>query len=542
MRALVLGPSARRPGPEVCVGPFYCAGCQRAYSVPMPAVFDRPGDLPDASSGNRDALSRDHARLKNILDSMTDQFFGLSSDWHFTYVNKNAAEQMRLLGKDPVALIGKLLWTEFDVPKQHEANLRQVMSERMPLTDELYYAPLGEWIENHMCPSADGGIVTFQRYVTPRKHAEERLRRSESYLAAGQRLTETGSWGWKIASGEVYWSEQQYKLFGWDPQGPPPDLAQCLQLIHPEDREFVAAELEAAVREARRGDWVCRMVTRDGAVRHTHTTAQPVLEDGRPVELLGVTMDITERVQREAALGRSQEQLAQATRLLAMGALTSSVAHEFAQPLAAVVTNGAACVRWLNRSEPNLDEARSAAERILRDGLRAGEILEHVRSFIQLGQVNKTSFQANDLVDEVLDMVRSLAAAHKVAVRTRFGEELPAMDADRVQIGHVILNLVTNAIEALATTIGQARVVEIGVDRENGGGLRVSVADSGPGLDPVRREKPFDLFSTTKPHGFGMGLAICRSIVEGHGGRLWVSSEPGKGARFHFILPPATPG
>jgi PAS domain S-box-containing protein len=476
---------------------------------------------------------------KTILDSMTDQFFSLSSDWRFTYVNRNAAEQMKLLGKDPAALIGKVLWDEFpDVPNQ--ANLRRVMSERIPLTDELYYAPLSQWVENHMYPTADGGLVTFQRYVTVRKRAEEQLRRSESYLAEGQRLTKTGSWGWKIATGEVYWSEQQYRLFGWDPKCPPPTLAQALELIHPDDRELVRESLERVVRETREGEWSCRIIARDGTVKHVHTTARPVFEAGRPAEYIGITMDITERVNNEAALRRSQESLAQATRLLTMGALTSSVAHELGQPLAAVLANGSACLRWLNRDPPDLDEARGAVERILRDGGRTGEILQRMRSFVRQGQPQKTFFHLAALVGEVMHLVATETATHQVAVRTRVADDLPPVEADRVQIGQVILNLVVNALEALSTTNGRPRVLEIDVKREDANTLRVTLADSGPGLDAARLERPFDLFHTTKPQGLGMGLAISRSIVERHGGRLWTSSERQPGATFHFVLPTTT--
>jgi PAS domain S-box-containing protein len=482
------------------------------------------------------ALSQEYELLKTILDSMTEQFFGLSRDWRFTYVNRNAAEQMKRLGKDPVALIGKVLWDEFpEVP--NEADLRRVMSERIALTDELYYAPLGEWVENHMCPSADGGLVAFQRYITGRKRAEERLRRSESHLAEGQKITRTGSWGWNIGSGDVFWSEQQYRMFGWDPKGPPPNLAQAFELIHPEDRELVRQLLESAVREARRGDWVCRIITRDGTVKHVHTTTQPVLEAGRPVEYIGITVDITERMESEAALRRSQEALAQATRMLTVGTLASSMAHELGQPLAAVVANGSACLRWLNRDDPDLDEARGAAGRIVRDGMRAGEMMQRMRAFVQHGRLQKTSFQLAELVAEVVSLVQTETEAQHVAVRTYVADNLPAVEADRMQISQVMLNLAVNAIEAMSTTTGRPRLLEIGVYREGADEVGVTLADSGPGLDPVRLEKPFDLFHTTKPHGLGMGLAISRSIVEGHGGRLWASSLPGKGATFHFVLP-----
>jgi C4-dicarboxylate-specific signal transduction histidine kinase len=216
------------------------------------------------------------------------------------------------------------------------------------------------------------------------------------------------------------------------------------------------------------------------------------------------------------------------------------VAHELGQPLAAVVTNGNACLRWLNRDNPDLDEARRAVERIVRDGTRAGETLQRMRSFVRQGELKRTPFHLADLLAEVVNLVQTDAMAHDVAVRIRIADNnLPPVNADRVQICQVMLNLAVNAIEALSTTTGRPRVLEVGVDREGTNALRVTMEDSGPGLDPTRAENPFELFHTTKPHGLGLGLVISRSIVEAHGGHLWTSPTRGPGATFHFLLPTA---
>jgi signal transduction histidine kinase len=503
----------------------------------MRGVFERLSGLLTMSQDKGPALNQEDEVLKTILDSITDKLFAVDKNWRFTYFNKPAKEQLTALGKDPAKLIGRVLWEEFR-DADSKAELRRAMSERVVLAHEDFFPPLGEWYENRIYPTPDGGLAILQTYITERKRAEEQLRRSESYLAEGQRLTKTGSWGWKIGADIQYWSEQQFRLFDCDPKGPPPTLAECFELIHPEDRDFVRKSLESAMREAREGAWDCRVVTRKGTVKHVHTTARPVFEDGRPVEYIGITMDITERVEGDATLRRSQESLAQATRLLTIGAFTSSVAHELGQPLAAVVTNGDACLRWLNRDDPDIDEARRAVERIVRDGARAGEVLQRIRSFVRRGQLQKTLFPLGVLVGEVVNLFQIETAAHNIAVHTHLGEHLPAVEADRVQIGQVILNLVMNAIEALSTTTGgRPRVLDISVERENAHAVRLTMADSGSGLDPARLEKPFDLFYTTKPHGLGMGLAISRSIIEGHGGRLWAAPGRELGATFHFVLP-----
>jgi signal transduction histidine kinase len=316
---------------------------------------------------------------------------------------------------------------------------------------------------------------------------------------------------------------------------------QAFELIHPEDREFVRQSFQRAVREARRGEWVCRVIVRDGTVKHVQTTAQPVFEAGQPVEYIGITMDITQRLQDEAALRHSQEKLAQAVRMLTMGALTSSLAHDLGQPLTAVIANGSACLRWLNRDGPDLDEARRSAAGIVRDGVRAGEIVQRMRSFVRQGELQKTSFSLADLVGEVVGLAQTHTEAGRVAVRINVAPDMPAVEADRMQIGVVVMNLLMNAIEALGTTTARRRVLEIGVGRGDDDALSVSFADSGPGLDPGRLEQAFDLFYTTKPNGLGMGLAISRSIAEAHGGRLSASSIPGQGATFHLVLPTARP-
>jgi PAS domain S-box-containing protein len=484
----------------------------------------------------QEALLREYGLRQSILDSMSDAFFALGPDWRFTYLNRNAAEQMRTLGKDPRSLIGKVLWDEFgDVP--NAATLRRAMVDRVALSDELYYPPLGEWVENHIYPSSDGGLVTFQRYITARKRAEQALRRSQSYLAEGQRLTHTGSWGWSLLTGELYWSEEQSRIFGFDPAEPPPALEGAMHLIHPDDRDYVREMLIGAVRDLRDHAWRCRAIARDGTVKHLITTAHPVFDHGVLVEYVGTTMDITERVRSEEALRQAQEALAQATRTITMGEVLASVAHELNQPLGAIVACGAAGVRWLARDGPDIDEARAAFERIVRDGKRAGESLRRVRDLVAPPERAHCPVRIGTLIDEVAEMLGDEARAHGVSIRVEHAHDLPLVEAVPVELKQVILNLAVNGIEAMTSAQERPRVLGIAARRRGEGGIVVTVSDTGCGFAADQAERVFAPFFTTKPGALGMGLAISRSLVEAHEGALWAAPNTPCGATFQFTLP-----
>jgi PAS domain S-box-containing protein len=242
-----------------------------------------------------EALLNANDRIETILDSVTGNFFGLGPDWRFTYLNKHAAAQIRALGKDPHSLIGKTLWNE--LPEvANEAALRSVMSDRIPIVDELYCAPLGEWVENHMFPSRDGGLVMFQVYVTERHRAEEQLRRSEAVLAEGQRITHTGSWVWNLTTGELSWSAEHFRICGVDPATFRLTPETARQLIHPDDRVATMEAYDRAVRERANFERELRIIRPEGTIRQVRSLAHPVFsETGELTEFVGTILDITER-------------------------------------------------------------------------------------------------------------------------------------------------------------------------------------------------------------------------------------------------------
>ena len=247
-------------------------------------------------------------------------------------------------------------------------------------------------------------------------------------------------------------------------------------------------------------------------------------------------MDITERKRADEALHKTQAELAHITRVATLGELTASIAHEVNQPLAAIVTNGNACLRWLAGDSPNLDEARETARRIIRDGNRAGDVIGRIRTLLRKTGAEKELLDMNQAIREVVALAEGEVRRNGVALRTELTGDLPPILGDRVELEQVVLNLIMNAIEAMSAIGDRPRELVIRTQSGEIDQVRVAVQDSGIGLDPQSMGRIFDAFYTTKPQGMGMGLAISRSIVENHGGRLWVGPNEGRGATFQFTL------
>jgi len=276
----------------------------------------------------------------------------------------------------------------------------------------------------------------------------------------------------------------------------------------------------------------------DGSKRYVSVSGLPVFDEtGRFVGYRGVGRHITERKQAEDALRSAHAELAHANRVATMGQLTASVAHEVSQPIAATVLNAQAALRWLGAQPPNLSEVRQILSQITEDGKRAGDVIGWIRALIKKAPPRKESLEINQAILEVIALTRGEAAQNGVWVRTQLAEGLPRIQADRVQLQQVILNLIINAVEAMNSASEGTRELLISTAADASNGVRVSLRDTGPGLDPASLERLFDAFYTTKSSGLGMGLSICRSIIEAQGGRIWADANEPRGAAFHFILP-----
>lgn len=281
-----------------------------------------------------------------------------------------------------------------------------------------------------------------------------------------------------------------------------------------------------------------RFQRKDGAVVWANTSVSLIPDVAATTPLLVVvTADITERKRAEQALARVQNELAQVTRASTLGELAASIAHEVNQPLAAIMANGHACVRWLSGAPPDEREATDAAQRIIRDASRAAEVITRIRGFLRRGEMQRSPIDLNAIVEDVLALVRTEAGNQRVTLRHVPAQALPPVVADRVQIQQVMLNLVMNGIEAIGGAAGSIRTLDVRAQQHTTDTIRVDVRDTGPGIDEAIGDRLFDAFHTSKPQGMGMGLAISRSIVEAHGGRIWVRPNEGPGVTFSFTLP-----
>src|SRR5437660_988702 len=488
---------------------------------------------------------------------------------------------------------------------------------------------------------------------------EQKLQRSEAYLAEAQRLTHTGSWAWRVAGGDaVHLSEEWYRMYGFDLENGPPAFEQLLQRTHPEDRAKWKGGINRAIDRKSDYEVEFRILLPDATTKYIHTVGHPVLNaSGDLVQFVGSSTDITERkraeqatrllaaivesshdaivskslngvitswnkgaerlfgyaaeeavgqnitliippdrrdeeraiVERlmrgervdhfetvrmrkdgslldvaltispikdaaggivgasklareiterksaEDALPQAQADVAYMSRVTTMGELTASLAHEIRQPISAAVTNAKTCLRWLRRDEPDVAEACEAASRLVKDVMRAADIIGRITSLFKKGALQRDLVDVNELIREMIVLLRSEASRYSISIRSELAENLPKVMADRVQLQQVFMNLMLNGIDAMKETTGGR---ELTIKSEAGDGqLLISVRDTGVGLPPEQADQIFRAFFTTKDNGTGMGLPISRSIIESHGGRLWAAGASGQGATFQFTLP-----
>jgi PAS domain S-box-containing protein len=581
-------------------------------------------------------------------------------------------EWYRIYGYDPKQ--GVSAWNDRlsrmhpeDRPKVEEAKDRAIRERSDYEVDHRILLPDGTVKHTHTVGhpvlNASGKVEQFvctMMDITESKLAEQTLRESEAYLAEAQRLSHTGSWAWAPATGEIrYYSEECYRLTGFDLRGGKPRFETLFERIHPDDQPRVARTIERAKSERVEFELDNRIVHPGGEIRDVHVVGRPVFgASGDVVEFVGTMMDVTERKRgeqatrllaavvesshdaivskdldgiitswnkaaerlfgyaaeeaigqnilliippgrgdeervilerlkrgeridhfetvrmrkdgslldvaltispmqdaegrivgasklardvterkrAEEALRQAQTDLAHINRVTTMGELTASLSHEVNQPIAAAITDANTCLRWLARDRPDLEEARAAASRVVKDAARATEIMSRIRSLFKKEISPRELVDVNDIVRGTIDLLRSEATRHSISMRTELSEDIPQVMGDRVQLQQVTMNLIINSIDAMKGVDG-TRELAITSQRADNQQLQVSVSDTGMGLPSKGADQIFDAFFTTKPHGTGMGLRISRSIIESHGGRLWAADNLPRGASFSFTLP-----
>ncbi|AUC99129.1 hypothetical protein CWS35_36455 [Bradyrhizobium sp. SK17] len=368
------------------------------------------------------------------------------------------------------------------------------------------------------------------------KRAEEELRRSKSRLVEAQRVSQTGSFLCNISTGERIGSKEFFRILGFaDPR--PVTFKMVIQRAHPEDRAFVEQTIKRAFCERRDLDYEHRLLMPDGSVKFVHVVAHASEDRGGQLEYVGAMVDVTATKQAEAELNQAQAELARVMRVTTLGEMTASISHEVNQPLAAVVNAAGACLRWLGGTTPNLDEARQAAQWIIKEGNRAAEVIRRVRALAKNAEPHKEPLDINSIVDDVMALVKRELAARDVRWRLELASAAPVVLADRIQLQQVVINLVMNGVEAMQSISDRPRELIIRSCQNDAQRVVVDVVDSGVGISAEGADKLFNAFYTTKSGGMGMGLSICRSIIEAHGGRLSATNNAGPGAKFQFALP-----
>ncbi|MCG6205820.1 PAS domain-containing protein [Rhodopseudomonas sp. HC1] len=374
--------------------------------------------------------------------------------------------------------------------------------------------------------------------IEDRKRAEFELQRSRLYLAEAQKLSKTGSFAWDAAADRHQWSDETYQIAAIEPATVvTTDL--LLQRIHPDDRLKMINELGRAKDGAEAWDYEIRMLMPDQSSKQLRVVAHRLHRGDEAGEIVGALMDITETRRAQEALNAARNALAHAGRIATLGEISATIAHEVNQPLAAIVANGQACLRFLDRPAPNLDDVRGAVEWIVKDGNRAAEVIRRVRGLMTKAEFERRQLGLESVVAEVVALIQNEIHSQGIVLRCDFGAAPPVM-ADHVQLQQVVLNLIVNAIEAMHQVVDRPRMLTISTSCDTAGRAIVAVEDSGIGV-PDDPQALFDPFVSTKPNGLGMGLSICRSIIEEHGGRLWATANAGHpGATFRFTLASAT--
>jgi PAS domain S-box-containing protein len=490
-------------------------------------------------------LRESEERFRTVAESASDAIVTIDEESRILFVNP-ATE--KIFGHSAPSLVGQsltILMPDY-LRHVHSAGIkRYVETGRKHVSWESVELP-GLHKEGHEIPlelSFGEFIREGKRYftgvvrdITKRKQAEEKLRESERSLRLLTEAIPQLIWSTTPDGAMDYCNRQLLKYTGKTLDEMHGDG--WVNFLHPEDAGPITESWRKTIKTGKPFEVECRLRRADGQFRWTVSRGMPLRDgDGAIIRWYGTCTDMDDWKRAEGALRETQGELAHLNRVMTVGELTSSIAHEINQPLAAIVMNGNAALRWLALDPPNVARARSSAESIIRDGDRASQVISRIRAMLKKATSAKSTLDMGELIMEVIALTRHEVTRNKVILRTDFEPALLHVSGDRIQLQQVMINLTVNAVDAMRGVKGGRRELLIAAVKESGGGVRVSVSDTGGGFDPEDAERLFDAFYTTKSEGMGMGLAISRSIVEAHGGRLWAEPNERGGATLHFTLP-----
>ena len=491
---------------------------------------------------------------QDLLDLAQKSAGAMAFDWYIQEkINTWSPEQEALFGLAPGSFDGTYKgWKKMMYAPDWPTVVEAIQHAHQTGTVEAEYRvvwPDGSlhWLSTNGRMFFDGEgnplrMVGFTSDVTRRKQAEEALRRSQAFLTEGQQLARMGNFSWQVATKNITWSEQLYRIFDFE-SSVPMTLELIATRVHPDDMPMIYDMAERAERGEKDFEYEHRLLMPDRSIKHLHVVAHRTYDQDGRLEYIGAVQDVTERRLSEEALSKVRSELAHVTRVTSLGTLTASIAHEVNQPLSGIITNASTCLRMLAADPPNVEGARETARRTIRDGNRASEVISRLRALFGKKEPTNEPVDLNEAAREVIALSLSELHRKQVVSQSDFDEDLPTVMGDRVQLQQVILNLLLNASDAMNDIADRPRLVIVKTELDEGDHVRLTVKDAGVGLEPENVGKLFDAFYTTKNSGMGIGLSVSRSIIESHHGRLWaMPNEDEPGATFSFSIPFATDG
>ena len=497
-------------------------------------------DLSERKQAEEALRAREH-ESRQIVDTMPAMAWSAHPDGTAEFFNRHYLDYVGLNAEEARGW----RWTDSVHPDDIEhlvTTWRESMASGIPGEAEARVRRRdGEyrWFLQRANPLRDelGNIVRWYGVNTDiedRKRAENELRRAYNSFAEAQRLSQTGSFITDLGS-EHTWSEETHRILGIE-RGTQITMQTIRELIHPDDLPAFDSTVSRALTGANI-DFAFRLVTRGGIEKHVRGGAH-VLEwiYERPV-IVGALQDVTASKLAEEALNRARTELAHVAQVGSLSILAASIAHEVNQPLSGIITNVGTCLRMLDADPPNLEGARQTVRRTIRDGNRAAEVVSRLRALYSKGELTREPLDLNEATREVMALSSSELRRNGIVLQATLADDLPRVAGDRIQLQQVILNLVRNGADAMLNVHGRPRQLLIRTEQAAGDGVRVTVRDVGTGFDPTQAKNLFDAFYTTKQNGMGVGLSICRSIIERHQGRIWAEANDGPGATFSFSIP-----